>query len=129
MIALDTNVLLRYIVQDGGDQAQAANAFVERELSPASPGFVSLVVLCEMAWALGKTYRQPRSRIAGAVAALLEAPQVEVEAEPVVRAALSASAGDLADAVIHHVGQANGCVRTLTFDRKFARLAGVDLLR
>jgi len=128
LIALDTNLLLRYIVQDDEDQARLSRALIERELSPASPGFVSLVVLCEMAWVLDQGYGQPHSRIAAAVTALIEAPQVQLEAEPVVRAALSEPTGDLADAIIHHVGKANGCDRTLTFDRKFSRIEGVELL-
>ncbi len=47
MIALDTNVLVRYLAQDDARQSAAATRLVEQTLSPADPGYVSLVTLLE----------------------------------------------------------------------------------
>ena len=81
MIAVDTNVLLRYIVQDDPDQFALAERFLENDLSPQEPGFVSLVAVCEIAWALERTYDLPREGIADAIMGLTKPPQLEVEAE------------------------------------------------
>jgi predicted nucleic-acid-binding protein len=128
MIALDTNVLLRYLVQDGDTQALIATRLIENDLSVENRGFVSLAVVCELVWALGHTYKQSRAVIADTLFQILDAPQIEMDDDHLVRAALEQSSGDIADTLIHLVGQACGCTHTVTFDRKFARLPGVELL-
>jgi predicted nucleic acid-binding protein len=42
-------------------------------------------------------------------------------------AAIAQPRPDLADTLLHEVGKARNCERTVTFDRKFARLPGVEL--
>ena len=128
MIAVDTNVLLRYIVQDDLDQFALAERFLEQELSPQEPGFVSLVVVCEIAWALERTYDLPREAIANAIMGLTKTPQLELESEDLVRVAAAQTRFTIADTLIHLIGQARNCVGTVTFDRKFARMDGVKLL-
>ena len=128
MIALDTNVLVRYLVEDDPVQAHAARTFIETKLSDDTPGFVSLSVLCELVWTLGHAYRFSRNAITGVIEALLESRQIEIERASVVALAIGDDRADLTDAIIHEVGRANGCDRTVTFDRKFARLPGVEIL-
>lgn len=128
MIAVDTNVLLRYIVQDDRDQFALAERFLEQELSPQEPGFVSLVAVCEIAWALERTYDLPREAIANAIMGLTKTPQLELESEDLVRVAAAQTRFTIADTLIHLIGQARNCAGTVTFDRKFARMDGVELL-
>jgi predicted nucleic-acid-binding protein len=52
VIALDTNVLVRYIVRDDEPQAAMATALIETECTTETPGLVTLVVLCELVWVL-----------------------------------------------------------------------------
>ena len=128
MIAVDTNVLLRYIVQDDPVQSALAERFLEHDLSPQVPGFVSLVAVCEIAWALERTYDLPREAIADAIMGLTKTPQLEIEAGDLVRVAAAQTRFTIADTIIHLVGQARNCTGTVTFDRNFARMDGVDLL-
>jgi predicted nucleic-acid-binding protein len=128
MIALDTNVVLRYLVQDDPGQARAATELMENTLSVANPGFISLVVLCEITWALKSVYGQEQAVIAATLRALMDAPQIEVESVTLVDAALRAKGFDVADSIIHQIGVAKGCDKTLTFDKRFARQDGVELL-
>jgi predicted nucleic-acid-binding protein len=129
VIALDTNILLRYLVQDGGVQAQLATSLIENDITADTPGYVSIPVICELVWALQTTYGQKRETIAQSVAYLIEAEQIEIEAPKIVSAAIVASGCDIADAIIHEVGQSAGASKTLTFDKKFARLKDVELLK
>jgi predicted nucleic-acid-binding protein len=129
VIALDTNVIVRYLVQDDRKQAAAATHLFERELSRSSPGFISLPVVCELAWTLASAYGQKRSEIAHAVGLLLEAEQLEVEASDLVADALQDSSAGIADAIIYRKALSEGCSRIVTFDKKFARLQGVQLLQ
>jgi len=60
MIALDTNVLVRYVVQDDPAQSPKATALME-SLSEDSPCFISLVVLAEMVWVLQGAYQASKA--------------------------------------------------------------------
>lgn len=129
MIALDTNVLIRYIAQDGGDQARIATQIIEGQLTEANLGYVSLPVVCELVWALQTRYKRTRDEVRNTVALLLSAAQLEIEKADLIRSALSDNRADIADAIIHALGIAKGCSHTVTFDKKFARLGGVELLQ
>lgn len=129
MIALDTNVLVRYLVGDDAAQAEAAQRVVEDVLTPSEPGFVSLVVLVELNWVLGRIYGCPRDQIASIVVELLASPTILVEQAAAVAAAIAHPHDDLPDSLLHEIGKVHGCARTITFDRRFARLPGVELAK
>lgn len=129
MIALDTNLLLRYVVEDHAAQTEQARAFIENTLSGETPGFVSLVVVCELVWSLMRSYGRTRAEVVNILAAFLDVGQLQMEAPDILRRALAATDADIADALIHEIGQAYGCSKTITFDRRFARLVGVERLR
>ncbi|MBG0797958.1 type II toxin-antitoxin system VapC family toxin [Methylocystis sp. L43] len=128
MIALDTNVLVRYLAQDDREQAKAATRFIEEALTAGDPGFISAIVLCEIIWVLESRYDLKRTEVVSIIKALLDTRQIVIGEANAVRAALNHSSVDLVDAIIHEVGRSRQCQRTVTFDRKFARLAGVELL-
>lgn len=128
MLALDSNVLVRYLVQDDREQTRIAAEFIESRLSSAAPGFVSLIVLCEIAWTLRAGYGFAAAEVRETLVRLSGAGQLAFERQEVVERALSQSQYDVADVIIHELGRAAGCVETVTFDRRFARMDGVRLL-
>jgi len=131
VIGLDTNIVVRYLAQDDAKQSAAATRLFETVLTPDAPGFVSSIVLCEIAWVLAECYGADRARIRAAVEGLLAAKQLAVETPDVVRKALRAwgeSSADFADALIGTVAAAQGASKTMTFDRAAARLQGFELL-
>ena len=128
MIALDTNLLLRFLVRDDPGQAERVRVLIDETLTVEDPGFVSSVVVVEIAWVLEDRYERPPEEIKSIFARMLETPQLLFEQEGAIAAALQSSQADLADALIHEIGKVNGCTKTLTFDRRFARLGGVELL-
>jgi len=130
LIGLDTNVVVRYLAQDDAKQSAAASRLFEEVLSPEDPGFVSAIVLCELAWVLAECYGADRARIRGALEGLLAARQIAVETPDIVRRALRAwadSGADFADALLGEVAAAHGAAKTLTFDRAAAKLPGFEL--
>lgn len=127
MIALDTNLLLRFLVRDDPQQAEHVRALIQEKLTVDNPGFVSTVVVVEMAWVLEDSFARPLEEVRSIIAKMLATPQLQFEHEGAIAAALNSAQG-LADALIHEIGKANGCRKTLTFDRKFARMEGVELL-
>ncbi|OED39330.1 hypothetical protein AB833_15450 [Chromatiales bacterium (ex Bugula neritina AB1)] len=125
MIGLDTNVLIRYLVQDDEAQAETANHFIESKCSEECPGFINHIVLCEVCWVLATAYKQKRSDIANVIACLLQVRQLEIQEASVVWRALSDfrdSNADFSDHLIAHSNQLRGCVATVTFDKKAAKL-------
>lgn len=131
MRGLDTNVVVRYLAQDDAKQSAAATKLFERDLTQDDPGFVSTIVLCEIAWVLAECYGAERPQIRAAVEGLLAAKQIVVEAPDTVRKALRACGGssaDFADALIGAVAAAHGATQTVTFDRAAAKLPGFELL-
>lgn len=128
MIAIDTNILVRYFAEDDEVQTKLAKRFIETRLTPSDIGFVSLITLVELLWVLNDTYKIQRAVQAEIVRQLLEAQTLIVEREDLVRSSLALNAGDIADHIIHLIGRSSGCSKTVTFDKKFARLEGVELL-
>ena len=134
MIGLDTNVLARYLTQDDVRQAALASRLIENELTIASPGFISLVVLAELCWVLSRLYSATMDELADMISDLLNTPQIQVERREVVQAAIrrfnqgkSRKAG-LVDALIAEIASSEGCSSTVTFDKTAVRAAGMTLL-
>lgn len=131
MIGLDTNVLVRYVVQDEPRQSAAATRLMEKTLSAENTGFVALVTLCELAWVLADCYHADRQRIRAVIEGLLGTKQILVESPEVVWKALRAwqgSTADLSDALIGEVAAARGAAKVVTFDKAAARLPRFELL-
>ncbi len=128
MIALDTSILVRFFAGDDPAQSPRARRLVLEELTPQQPGYVSLPVVVELIWVLERIYKVPPIEVRKAVAGLLESPTLVVEQASVIAQSVLLDHEDLADGLVHLLGRDFGCTRTVTFDRKFARLAGVELL-
>jgi predicted nucleic-acid-binding protein len=130
MIGLDSNVLVRYLAQDDAAQSAKATELIERRLSEANPGFISVVAMAETAWVLQRAYGLADRDIAAAIERTLQADVLVVENEQEVFTAMIAlkeRRGSFADALIGALGVKAGCAHTLTFDRKAARLSGFAL--
>ena len=130
MIALDTNVLVRFLVQDDPEQARLAGEIIN-QLTDDAPGFVSREVLVELVWVLERAYRFGRAEIATALDGLLAATELLIERADEVGPALELYRNDgfgFADLMIAAAARSVGASELVTFDRKAARLPGVRLL-
>jgi predicted nucleic-acid-binding protein len=132
MIGIDTNVLLRLLVRDDDAQVRAAERFIETHCTADDPGFVSLVVVVETAWALRRLYLYDRSQIVTALRSLLDVAELEIESAADVRSAVTdfaTSSTGLVDCLVARTNVAAGCEYTVTFDRKAAKLKGFEVLK
>lgn len=130
MIGLDTNVLVRYVLQDDPRQAAAVNRLLD-SLSRDTPAFVPLITLVEVVWVLGDGYRYDRASLAAVILSLLKTESLVVERAMVVERALRAfraANADFADCVIAQVATEAGCTRTMTFDKAAAKAGVMTLL-
>ena len=130
MVALDTNVIIRYLVQDDLVQAEAARGLVE-ELTPDNPGFICREAMVEIAWVLKRVYRFSRAQIAETLVELTASESIVVErSEEVAAAAYRYGEGgaDFADLMILSAAVRAGGGPLHTFDRKLARMKGAVLV-
>lgn len=130
MIALDTNVIVRFLVQDEAEQSRRATELIE-ELSPDDPGLVSREVLLELVWVLERAYGYSRLEIASAIDGLLSSSELILEAADDAGPALDLYRSEgfgFADLMIAAAARRLGASEVVTFDRRAARLPGVRLL-
>ncbi len=131
MIGLDTNLLVRHIVRDDPQEAVIVDRLL-REFGPERKGFINLIVLVELAWVLGRSYKLDRGDIAEAISNLLDSADIVIEREELVARALNAfrkSKVDLADLLINLINQAAGCETTATLDQQQRSLLTATVLQ
>ena len=130
MIALDTNVLVRYLMQDDAAQTPLANSVINA-LTAEEPAFVSREVLVELFWVLERVYRRPKTDIALAIRSILEGKEWRVEQFRWAVLALDRyeqGGAGFADQMIRLAGHAAGCDSLVTFDARLANELGVTRL-
>jgi predicted nucleic-acid-binding protein len=116
--AIDTNVVVRFLVADDKRQAKAARAAIE-----AGGIFIARTVVLESEWVLRSGYGFAPARVATALRGLAGLPGVSVEEPAVLERALDWMEGgmDFADAL--HLAKAEGCSAFLSFDPKLPKTA------
>jgi predicted nucleic-acid-binding protein len=130
MIGLDTNVLVRYIMQDEPKQSPKATRLIE-SLTNDQPGFVPLVAVVELVWVLSSSYAFNRNEVAEALDLLLRSKEIVIDrAELVLQAQRRFAQGgaDFADCLIERIAHAQGCDTTMTFDAGAVKAAGMTLV-
>jgi len=130
MIGIDTNILTRFFVQDDPQQSARVDSFLHK-LTPNNPGFISSVVLVELAWVLRGRYGVSRSDLIEYFKQLLESPELFIENEAALTQTIIrfASPGtDFADCFIERIASFAGCSHTVTFDARATKAPGMSPL-
>ena len=121
MIGIDTNVLVRYLVQDDLEQSEQSTLLIEQECNLSSPGYLSNIVLCELVWVLTGAYKYDKNLVIEVMEQILVTVELLVENENVVRKAINdykIGSADFSDYLIVNNNQQSGCTKTYTFDKK-----------
>jgi predicted nucleic-acid-binding protein len=120
MIAVDANVIVRFLVGDDPAQTVAAGKCV------ATGAFVSHGVLMEAEWVLRTVYRLTVQRIADDLGKLLDLDCIHVEDRELLKWAVKRYRGGADWADLLHLVAARGHAGFATFDRALSRQAGKD---
>ena len=131
MPGLDTNVLVRWLVNDDDEQVEQVEALFNSALAEQATLFVPTTVMLELEWVLRSRYGFDKPAVLHALNALLGTKELEFQAEPALERALQAyrqGTADFADCL--HAGLCGAAGRSplLTFDARGARLSDVQLL-
>lgn len=132
MKGIDTNVLVRYIVQDDLEQSRIASHFLEKECTINSPAFINGIVLCELVWVLESAYEYSHNEIVTVLECILKVRQFHLHEPDVLWSSLQGYAQGSAYFADHYIMQLNhhyDCTSTVTFDKKAAKLSFLELLR
>jgi predicted nucleic-acid-binding protein len=120
LIGLDTNVLVRYIVQDDTRQAVAAVRLIEGECTLDNPGLINPIVLCEVVWVLSRGYGYDRLTVARVIRRLLSVQELRVTGAELAWRALrrfEQGKADFADYLIGSSNREEKATITYTFDQ------------
>jgi predicted nucleic-acid-binding protein len=119
MIGIDTNVIVRYIVQDDPNQASAATKLIEQLCSTDNPGYINHIVLCELVWVLRRNYKLDKSSICQVIEQIMRTDRIVIEEIQLVWKALEEfkeTKADFADCLLAQRNLQAGCQYTATLD-------------
>jgi predicted nucleic-acid-binding protein len=131
MIALDSNVLIRLLVEDDPIQANRARRLLESTQERGEQCFISDPVLCEVEWVLLGAYGAARRDVATAIQHILTSALFVVEDAASVQRSVdrfSRGRGDFSGYLIGVRGQKQGARTTFTYDRDLRDEEGFTLL-
>ncbi len=132
MKALDTNVLIRFLVRDDERQAKAVYRIFKQAESDNEFLFIPLLVLLETVWVLESVFKISRMDILDSVDKLLLMPILEFEGQSMIMTFVSSAREtkiDLSDLLIAHSAKFSGCERVLTFDKRASNFDFFELLK
>jgi predicted nucleic-acid-binding protein len=131
MPGLDTNVLVRWLVEDDDRQTLRAQKLFEVARSSQASLFVPVTVMLELEWVLRSRYQFDKATVLGAFNALLETQELEFQDEAALERAMHlyrSGLAEFADCVHAGICAAAGRAPMWTFDERAARLPGVEQL-
>lgn len=125
MIGLDTNVLIRFLVQDDQRQSKKANQCIEKWIKTGELLWICQIVLCEIIWVLEKCYQLSREELISILSVLLRTKQIRIERSEVVEQALHDFTNNFkigfSDCLIGRQNAYHECSYTYTFDKNAAK--------
>jgi predicted nucleic-acid-binding protein len=131
LIGLDTNVFIRYLVQDDELQAQLATDLIENQCNKDNPALINEIILCEIVWVLKRAYRYDKSVILTIIKQLLSTDEIYISSHSEAWAAYhdyDNGTADFSDYFIARINQKLGCPCTFSFDKKACQSNNFKLL-
>jgi len=124
--ALDTNVVVRFLVRDDEAQARRVRALFQRAEDSSERFLLTTASVLELIWVLTAVYDFARTEVLDAMELLSQMPILEFEDFDLVSHLIRMGRGtkaDLPDLVIGLSGRARGCATTLTFEKGLEKTA------
>jgi predicted nucleic-acid-binding protein len=131
MAALDTNVLVRFLLQDDAKQGLLARELIQSTLAKGEPLFVPVTVMLELEWVLRSNFGFDKAQIILTLSSLLAATELTFESETAVDVAVELfrqNKADFSDCIHVALSHAAGMAPMWTFDRAASKVDGAQLL-
>lgn len=120
MIAIDTNILVRYITQDDDAQSKAAENLLAKYSNKFQSIFINNIVMCELVLVLEKGYSYNQEQIASTIRIILSTEEFAFEHHNVLWLTLEdyeLKKIDFSDSLISKLNQHLGFRQTFSFDK------------
>ncbi len=120
MIAVDTNVLVRYITNDDEEQSMLASKLLDNYVGQEKSVFINNIVLCELIWVLAKGYKYRKEQVIKTLKLLLASIEFEFESHELAFLATieyETAEADFSDILISLINHNTGCTATYSFDQ------------
>lgn len=131
MASLDTNVLVRFLVEDDSGQLAAARSLIRRCIAAGESLYVPVTVALELEWVLRSSFGFDKAAIVRLLSSLLATSELRFESEPAVELALlhfSQGAPDFSDCLHVALAAQAGEAPLWTFDKAASRIEGARLM-
>ena len=131
MNGLDTNILVRYLIQDDLEQWKLAKEYIKQVKVSGRTCFINNIVLCELVWVLKSSYKLTRNEITGVLEKILRADAFDFENREAAWWSvqqMKKGKADFSDYLISKLNAQAGCGETVTFDTKLLGVEGIRLL-
>lgn len=132
MKALDTNVLIRFLVKDDARQAEIVYKKLKRAETEKDTFYVPLLIVLETVWVLESVYKITRQDILDSLNDLVLMPILDFESQSAIMNFISSARNnktDLSDLLIAHAAKFSGCECVLTFDKRASDYKLFSLLK
>jgi predicted nucleic-acid-binding protein len=132
MIALDTNILVRFLVKDDDEQSKIVFKRFKKAEKNNEILFIPLLVVLELVWVLDSVYDCSREEIVNAIDKLTMMPIIQFEKLEVIHELIKygkSTSIELSDLLICNASIASGCERTITFDKDALKYQLFELLK
>ena len=132
MKALDTNVLIRFLVRDDVRQAETVYKIFKQAETKKETFYVPLLIVLEIIWVLESVYKITRHDIIDSLNDLVLMPILDFESQPAIMNFISSARNnktDLSDLLIAHAAKFSGCECVLTFDKRASDYKLFSLLK
>jgi predicted nucleic-acid-binding protein len=132
MAALDTNVLVRLLVEDDTVQLAAAKKLVRGCVNAGETLFIPVTVALELEWVLRSNFGFDKATIVQTLSHLLASVDLSFEAEGAVEVALalySQGTADYSDCLHAALASAAGEQPLWTFDKAASKVTGARLVK
>jgi predicted nucleic-acid-binding protein len=129
--ALDTNVLIRFFMDDNTRQAAVARQLLEASQDRLEPLLIAPHVLCELVWVLNTGFRLTKAEVVDILKVILVSDVFVFEQKDFIQRSLDnyrQGRADFSDYLIGEIASAAGCRDTVTFDRALKGAPGFTLL-
>ena len=129
MPALDTNALVRYVVEDNTAQLAAARRLIRKCVGEGRTLFVPVTVTLELEWVLRASFEYPKNAVMDVLSSLFSAADLTFESEHALEVALQLyrdGSADFADCLHIALAAQAGELLLWTFDRRAAKVNGAQ---
>ncbi|MBN2000493.1 type II toxin-antitoxin system VapC family toxin [candidate division KSB1 bacterium] len=131
MKGIDTNILVRFLLNDDQKQAKLVYRIFKKTESANGELWVPLLVVLELIWVLESVYTISRQNILDSLSDLLLLPVLKFDRQTVIQQFIhiaKENRGDLADLLVAQTAKNQGCRAVITFDKKAAKSDMFELL-